>query len=348
MATIIDDPENKAWLQVVDQAVTMRPDGGRILRQIVKGKTSAIATLVNNLYSGQTYANVQTAMTQALVSIEGGIGVNWSPPIGYTWYLSQFEVKQIEAGQLSHITLTYELKEIEVTPGGGRTTVKEDSWQLQWQTYSVTPYRYCNEKAHVDYLVNSDGEADPGTTESSKCTVRRHIDMALTQNAQNSDNNQYQWTMMNVTRQLTESEVAIAKKVAAGVNPTFHYPIVIHRRVVETTLSSMPSELAPDVEGIDVIASLPSAPALSRALAFWNTNGYQWIYCGQNVQSTKSEAKVQLGPDTTTYLFTTEDVFEGALSADTNFYGPFNTPPPTNPAGRWKFGEGPQLPPEGT
>lgn len=47
-----------------------------------------------------------------------------------------------------------------------------------------------------------------------------------------------------------------------------------------------------------------------------------------------------MGQKETTYTWTFVDTYEGALSADQNFYG--TNFDPAQPNGRWQFGVGPQ------
>ena len=106
--------------------------------------------------------------------------------------------------------------------------------------------------------------------------------MAFTQNAQNSDSNQYQWEQQNITREITSAEKLIMDKVAAGVNPVFHYPVVQHTRVVESNVSSLTS-IAPDVNtGIDVIAELPGnvRAKIDTALVPWTALSGTFVYTG--------------------------------------------------------------------
>lgn len=72
---------------------------------------------------------------------------------------------------------------------------------MQWQTYSVSPYRYCNEREHVDAVVKQDG-----TTLSSdaKASMRAHIEQALTQNSIDKGRDWKQYLAgNNITYQLT-------------------------------------------------------------------------------------------------------------------------------------------------
>lgn len=71
-------------------------------------------------------------------------------------------------------------------------------------------------------------------------------------------------------------------KVAAGVNPVFHYPVVQHTRVVETNVSALTS-IVPDVDtGVDVIASLPASVSgkIEKALQPWTALSGSWVYTG--------------------------------------------------------------------
>lgn len=246
----------------------------------------------------------------------------------------------MEAGQYSLLKVLYSSEED--IPSGEYSKVVSDTVSLQWQTYSVSPYRYCNERQHEDRTVDSDGELGEEDSATAKSSVRRHIEMAFTQNAQNSESNPYRWEQQNVTRQLTEAEMLIMNKVAAGVNPVFHYPLVQHTRVVETTTPS--SGLSPDVNtGIDVIATLPSSvrEPINQALNVWtNSLSGSFIYCGQAVSYTTRQI-TDLSTTTTLYTYTVVDTFEGALDPDKNFY---NVPGGTGSGAddRWRFGIGPQ------
>lgn len=168
---------------------------------------------------------------------DAGLSISWDLPDDLSWRVSGVEVKQIEAGQCSLLTVVFSAKPIWFDPSTPFTTLVQDTIGVQWQTYSVSPYRYCNERQHVDSVVKQDG-----TTLSSdaKASMRAHIEQALTQNSIDKGQNWARYQAgNNITYQLTEAEQLIAKKIAAGTNPVFHYPIVQHTRVVETNLSSI-------------------------------------------------------------------------------------------------------------
>lgn len=275
MATKITTPIlDTTWIQVTDSTFFMNDEGQRQLRMTWKAATTKLAPMTAQLEEGQSLDVVNAVIANTFTNVDdGGFSPNWALPTGYIWIVSSVEVKQIEAGEYSILVVTFTTIEQGVTPGQGFVKQLEDSWQLQWQTYSVSPYRYCNNRDHIDYLVADDGTIDPSAaSQGHDCTIRQHIEKAITQNAQNSDQRATDWSDENSTYRLTESERAILAKVSAGVNPVFHYPVVVHVRSIQTDLSAIPDGYGPDVDnGIDVIASLPqsSSRSLGRALQPW-------------------------------------------------------------------------------
>lgn len=140
---------------------------------------------------------------------------------------------------------------------------------------------------------------------------------------------------------LTKAEKLIMNKVAAGVNPVFHYPVVQHTRVVESNISTLTS-ITPDVTtGIDVIAALPStiSARIQTSLEPWTNLSGSFVYCGQAMRYTERTVKITGGGDQQVYTYTFVDTFEGALNPDKNFY---NVPGASEPDDRWEFGVGPQ------
>ena len=344
MATKIDEPiTNKAWVQVVDQAEQMQGGGERQLVLAFKGETQKIANSCSQLYQGQSVIEVQGVLRSQFGGIDdGGMGISWRAPTNWNWVLAAFDVMQLEAGQYCVLKVIFTASDV-TYDGNPFTKVREDSVTLNWQTYSVSPYRYCNEKEHDDYIVSPDGTVDPQqvTSQSPKSSIRRHIEMAFTQNAQNSENNPYRWQQQGNTLQLTKAEKLIMNKVAAGVNPVFHYPVVQHTRVVESNISTLTS-ITPDVTtGIDVIAALPSSISarIQTSLEPWTNLSGSFIYCGQAMRYTERTVKITGGADQQVYTYTFVDTFEGALKPDKNFY---NVPGASEPDDRWEFGVGPQ------
>lgn len=69
------------------------------------------------------------------------------------------------------------------------TTLSEN---VTWQTYSVSPYIYCNEQSHTDSKVNKLGQTTPVEEDELK-SKQKHINGAITNPPSQSDNEVYRW-----------------------------------------------------------------------------------------------------------------------------------------------------------
>lgn len=190
---------------------------------------------------------------------------------------------------------------------------------VSWQVYSVSPYIYCNEVDHNDVPAPKTG---PMPAPSGKNALRRHIEMAITQNAQNSENYPYKWGNATNDFQLTVDEIAIWKKVAAGVNPVFHKPIVTQSWLYRTNTST---NVPQNNNQLDRIGNSPIA------VPEWTGS---FIYCGRTWTKSQQTYYSNEHPEgVTIYTMTYTDTWEGALEPDQDFYG----------ANAWKFHEGPSI-----
>lgn len=197
------------------------------------------------------------------------------------------------------------------------TTISEN---VSWQTYSVSPYIYCNEVNHNDVPVPKIG---PMPAPSGKNALRSHIEKAITLNAQNSENYPYKWGNSTGDFQLTEDEIAIWKKVAVGVNPVFHKPVISKTTLWEST---DPLNVPGQSAIVDRI-STPNVSILSKVP--WD---YSWIYQGRTLATTeRTYFTPEHSAGVTIYQVTFTDVWEGARDPDPDFYGP----------NAWVFHEGP-------
>lgn len=330
-----------AWVQPVDSAYLMSQDGVRQLRRTWKGSTKLVAEIEADLYVDQPYGAALSQIAGKFgVVDDAGLSISWDLPNDLAWRVSGVEIKQIEAGQCSLLTVVFQAKPVSYDPGTPFAALVQDTIGVQWQTYSVSPYRYCNEREHADALVKQDGTA---LSADNKASMRAHIEQALTQNSIDKGRNWKQYLAgNNISYELTKAEQLIAEKIAAGTNPVFHYPIVQHTRVVETNLSSVGAQFAPDVAaGVDLTAVIPYSIAgrIADALEPWENLSGSYIYCGQSASCQTREVNTPSGRKTI-YTWTLVDTFEGALEPDLNFYGTIMNP--ADPDGRWTFGVGPQ------
>lgn len=182
MATHIDTPiDNKTWLQVVDQAEQTQADGTRQLTLAYKGETQKIANVCSQIGVGSALSSVNSVLLSAFGEIDdASMGIAWTLPNGLAWRLAASEVRQLEAGQYCILKVIYEAADSTIDPSQPFTKVTEDSVALSWQSYSVSPYRYCNERDHIDLTVEADGTPEAEADVQAKSSVRRHIEMAFT------------------------------------------------------------------------------------------------------------------------------------------------------------------------
>ena len=131
---------------------------------------------------GSALSSVNSVLLSAFGEVDdASMSISWTLPSGLAWRLAASEVRQLEAGQYCILKVIYEAADGTIDPAEPFTKVTEDSVSLSWQSYSVSPYRYCNEREHEDYVVLADGSVEPFATEyASKCSIRRHIEMAFT------------------------------------------------------------------------------------------------------------------------------------------------------------------------
>ena len=129
-------------------------------------------------------------------------------------------------------------------------------WEMQedlattvsWQPYSVSPYIYCNEEDHID--TPWDGPELPSVTESF-ASKRKHIENAFNGSPQESPNETDVWLGTGSARILTTAEQMIMAKVAAGVNPVFHKPVVSKSYIYKSKLEQGIPDAPADVDTID-------------------------------------------------------------------------------------------------
>ena len=117
------------------------------------------------------------------------------------------------------------------------------------------------------------------------------------------------------------------KKVAAGVNPVFHKPIVTIKKTVKTTNPHNAPNPPAQVDKVN-----------DPGIAVKDWDG-KFIFCGRSW--TKTEEKTYYTSsheEVKVYTLDVVDTWEGALDPDKDFYGD------DNGQGAWEFHKGPQRP----
>lgn len=128
---------------------------------------------------------------------------------------------------------------------------------------------------------------------------------------------------------LNKAERLVAKKKMAGLQPVLHYPILT-KSTTSQTKGTLPS-VANCGADIDKITTLPSGCPFSFAAPFGYGTDWDWIKTGDTINMSRDKTT-----GTTTYTRT--EVWNGALSADVNFYGTQAFNHNSLNTCRWKFG----------
>lgn len=140
---------------------------------------------------------------------------------------------------------------------------------MNWATYSVSPYIYCDEIDHSDVRVGIDTELS-----AAGHAKRSHIEWTEKQPSKQTSNNPdgvYMRLGSMIPYKLTVAEQKIKAKVDTGVNPVFHKPIVTKTSVWK---SNKPNNIPQPSGNLDR-ESLPGG-----AIAPGWTGSF--IYCGMS------------------------------------------------------------------
>lgn len=330
MATHIDTPPNKSWVQVTDDALNCSKDATVMVRTY-KLPTSKCGNILDYITLGMTPSAVEMWLASFVGSLDdGGVtGSNFTPPNDNSFGLNSYQLQQIEAGQYMLLKCRYEYTgiDIEGLPEDPDETWQEEvseTWSVGWTTYSVSPYIYCDEVEHSDVRVGIDQE--PSDAGHAK---RSHIEDALFQPSKqksNATDGPYIRLGSMLPYKLTIAEQKILDKVATGVNPVFHKPIVTKTSIWKSNKQNnipQPSGNL-DREGLPGGATAPG----------W-TGSY--IYCGMSYTQTEqkittvNEDHPEETKTVTIYTLNVVETWEGARKLDEDFYG----------VNAWEFGQGP-------
>lgn len=286
--------------------------------------TSCCTNILNNLKPGASVELVEEWIEDAAGDLDVGVtGSKFTPLTDQTWGLNRYQLQQIEAGQYMNLKCWFQYTGLNIDQlpenWSKETTISEN---VTWQTYSVSPYIYCNEVEHEDETFEADMPPEEPTGGNAQ---RSHIERCYTSDANNRLNDKI-WVYRDYKKNLvclTESEFQIMKKIATGVNPVFHKPIIS-----KTTLwmSNQKLNVPGGAQKIDTIQT-PTADITSKVP--WD---YQWIYQGRTMTTTeRTYFTPQHSDGVTIYEVTFTDTWEGAREPDTDFYG----------SDAWEFHEGP-------
>ena len=192
--------------------------------------------------------------------------------------------------------------------GLAQTDDSSETWQLDWQPYSIRPYAFCKNDAVQDQ------EASKYTENKSETAWRKNIEDFFKSTKGNKKEWEYQNSTGSTLLKLNYAEQNIAKKVMLDRSCIWHYPLVTHvtvsRNPVKADTLSFTNKYPETDLGKDLdrmITSLPDGCPYTFA-----ENDWKWLKVADNVTETRTKTET---------TFTRRQVYQGMKEPDINFYG---------------------------
>ena len=319
-------------LQPVEQAPAIDADNNLTYVEIWKGPYG----WAKDIYE---YDPIDKSREEFITSVRGEVQVieRFNPPNPGTdnaWYISNVQVRELEAGDHAEIRVTYTARDLTYEPGQAWNSLgHKDVWTLDWQSYSVTPYAFCKN--------------DPTETPCSLYNPDDWSDTAWRKNiedffqSQSGDKKEFQYASTAFREYyltLNNAERLVAKKVIEGKNAIYHYPVLKHHQEWNKKFASLSANVEfPNTlgEDIDHIVSTESAQLSSCPYKFPTENGkpvWTWTKTGDTMTQTKDRA-------TNTVTFARDTVYWGTKDPDLNFYGNVKFNHQQLSSCRWEIGK---------
>lgn len=329
MATHITTPPSKAWAQVADQALAVNSNEIK-MRRNYKLPTKNLKNILSYIQNGTTIHAVHTYLSSICENVDQGITeTEWALPLSAdsAWLVDSYTVEEIEAGEYSLLKLVYTILPFNLSDlSAEQTYTISETLTQTMQSYSVSPYIYCNTQSQFKPTLLSayNDERKPVGLSSTRTHINSFFNQPAIQKGGNLFGYEYQKNKYAI---LTNAEAQIAEKIMNGNNPVFHYPVVQYtKELMSTKKNPSIAELPGDVDTIVT----PDEDIFEA----WDGD---WIYIGRNgvrtvqkIHETESEQSQVLSA---IYKLQYTDTWIGAISADVDFYG----------QNKWNFGEGPTV-----
>lgn len=198
MASIhITTPPTSAWVIPTNQTLNVPEKGAVQFKRTYKIPTRNLKNILNGIKSGMTLGAAEGWIRGVAGTLDdAGLDSIFAPPANVdSWVVLSYYVNQITAGEYMEVQITYGWTDLDINgifSASAWTQEEVVSQSVQWQTYSVSPYIYCNEKKHTDSKVNRAGQATVKPEDALK-SKQKHINGALTNPPSQSDNDVYKW-----------------------------------------------------------------------------------------------------------------------------------------------------------
>lgn len=162
-------------------------------------------------------------------------GKDWTWNVPNQWIVRGVEVRELPAGDHAELRVTYD--SVTTYSGDGWSGKNEkDTWSLDWQSYSVSPYAYCDKNPVEDPSSPNYDPDDKGST-----AYRKNIEDFF--HSQKGDKSKYEYAASDLKRPyyltLNPAERMVAEKVMKSEQPVFHYPVLKHHREWQKKYSSL-------------------------------------------------------------------------------------------------------------
>lgn len=351
MATYIEDPDNRLWLQA--SANPEQNNGGRYEEEW-KGAYNKLKDLPMAFKLADDITDVHQKIRSAGFELQREFNIPFAGEYTETtggstttktakWMFSSAYVEEIEAGKLGILHIVYEP---DVYVGSSSTIDKNepiiDNWSTTWQAYTVHPYAFCKQDQHADKLV-TDPEPAPDTQASNRQHIKDYL--AYTQNTNSATQTYGVYPPGgNIAGlvQLNKHEKAIADKVLQEKVALYHYPMLTRRQVWQ--FDEVPSRFPIDQIGKDVdiakgfsewgsaMDTLPSDLLITES-DWMDTAGAVWKYL-----KTSDDTSYNVDKTTGQCTLTRTQVWQGVIDPDKNFYGDDYDPSDIKES-RWVVGQ---------
>lgn len=310
---------NALVLQPYEQAPSIGEDGWPKMQEIWKGPFLILKDIAQHDIINKTreYALNLIKSTATVVgrytTPDPGFDFQWNVP--NQWIVSNVEVRELEAGDHAELRISYVSVTTYSGSSWGNGKDEKNTWSLDWQSYSVTPYAFCKNDPVED-------PPAPNYDEQSQDTAwRKNIEDFF--QSQSGDKSKYEYDSTKDRAYflaLNPAERKVAKKVIDGKGAVYHYPVLKHHREWSKKFSSLSSRVDfPDILGdeVDHIIASNSAQLSACPYEFPKEDGvdiWKWLKVGDTMTESKDKK-------TNTVTFTRDEVWWGAKDWDVNFYG---------------------------
>lgn len=310
---------NALVLQPYEQAPSIGQDGWPKMQEVWKGpflilKDIAQYDIINK---SREYALNLIKSTATVVgrytTPDPGFDFQWNVP--NQWIVRSVEVRELEAGDHAELHITYDSVSTYSGSDWGSGKDEKDTWNLDWQSYSITPYAFCKNDPVEDPPASNYND------QSNDTAWRKNIEDFF--QSQSGDKSKYQYDSTKDRTYflaLNPAERKVAKKVIDGKGAVYHYPVLKHHREWSRKFSSLSARADfPTTLGdkIDHIIDSGSAELSSCPYKFPredNKDVWKWLKVGDTMTESKDKK-------TSTVTFTRDEIWWGAKDWDANFYG---------------------------